>query len=395
MAYIQMRKNKDGSRVFRLRVESNGTEFQTTWPAKDETPIPETWSDKRARTEAGKAAARFEDEVRRGLISNDKRTLAAYCKYVLDMKGQMEALKPSTIDGYLGILRRIQADRVGSIKVRDLSTRDLNSFYLSLAQPGANLHTGGPLSAKSIRECHAFISSVLHQAAKEGILALNPATNATLPKVIHREANFFDPARMAKIIEAIQQEPTFWQAMTYLFIGTGARRGELMALTWPDVDFEHNCVHIHQSIVLAQGRLVVGSTKTGRGRVVSVAPAFMEPLKRWKHEQAQLFGVVRLSGYVFSLTSLEAPVTPDAVTRYYARLSEKYGLDFHINPHAFRHSQASVILADGDIVSASRRLGHAQTSTTLNIYGHMMPQTDIEAAARVADAFLSVPKTGL
>ena len=88
------------------------------------------------------------------------------------------------------------------------------------------------------------------------------------------------------------------------------------------------------------------------------------------------------------MTDPNLPILPDTVTRYYARLSEKYNLGFHVNPHAFRHSQASIILQDGDIVSASKRLGHAQTSTTLNLYGHLMPETDRAAADRVGDAFL-------
>lgn len=390
MAHISMRINSDGSRVFRIRCEVMGTEYQRTWPGRGDAAIPSTWSDKRARTEAGKVAALFETKCKMGQVSNDRRTLAEYCYYVLKLKSDTSALKPSTIDGYDGILKRIEGDKIGGMKIRDVSTRALNLFYASLAQPGSNLRTGGPLSPKSVREVHAFLSSVLHQAAKEGVIPVNTAQNATIPKVEHKEANFFSSEQMAQIVDAIKQESLIWQALTFLFIGTGARRGELLALTWPDVDFVHGCIHIHQNIVRAGGRLVVGSPKTGKGRVVSVAPAFLEPLKAWKNEQARLFGVVRLSGYVFSLTSTEEPIMPDSVTRFYARLSEKYNMGFRCNPHAFRHSQASILLKDGDIVSASRRLGHAQTSTTLNLYGHMMPPSDIEAAARVADAFLSV-----
>ena len=82
---------------------------------------------------------------------------------------------------------------------------------------------------------------------------------------------------------------------------------------------------------------------------------------------------------------------PDSVTRYYARFGERYNLG-KVNPHAFRHTQASILLQDGDIVTASKRLGHAQTSTTMNIYGHMMPLTDKEAAEKVGKAFLKSKK---
>lgn len=82
---------------------------------------------------------------------------------------------------------------------------------------------------------------------------------------------------------------------------------------------------------------------------------------------------------------------PGKVLNFHIMLGDRYHLG-HINPHAFRHSQASILLQDGDIVTAAKRLGHAKPTTTLNIYGHMMPQTDKEAAARVSAAFLKNTK---
>ena len=75
MATVTMRKNKSGSRVFRFRVKVNGIEYQKTFPGKGDEPIPATWSEKRARSEAQKQAALFEAECKRGAVTKDKRTL--------------------------------------------------------------------------------------------------------------------------------------------------------------------------------------------------------------------------------------------------------------------------------------------------------------------------------
>lgn len=387
MAHITMRTNKNGHRVFRIRTEVNGTEYQTTYPAKSDPPIPASWSDKRAHTEATKAAAFFEDECRRGLVTNDKRTLSEYAHYVLSLKTNTGAIKPSTIAGYKRILRRIDSASIGRVRVRDLAVKHLNQFYQELCECGSNLQTGGVLSPKSVREHHAFISAVLHQAAREGLISFNPAQNATLPKVEHKEANFYSPERMEAIIDAVQHEPVFWQAVTYLFIGLGARRGEILGLQWSDIDFDGCRVWIRRNVILAGNTVHIGSTKTGRDRIVSIAPDFLKPLQAWRAEQERIFGFVSISGFCFAIEDPDKTIRPDSVTRYYRRFGAQYNLG-HVNPHAFRHSQASILLQDGDIVSASRRLGHSQTSTTLNLYGHMMPATDRDAAARVGAAFL-------
>ena len=87
---------------------------------------------------------------------------------------------------------------------------------------------------------------------------------------------------------------------------------------------------------------------------------------------------------MFSLNDPKVPIHPDSITTYYRKLGRRCGLGA-IHPHGFRHTQASILLASGDVVAASMRLGHAQKSTTLNIYGHMMPNKDKQAAELVAD----------
>ena len=121
MATIQMRKNKNGLRVFRIRVKVDGIEYQKTWPDKAEEQIPATWSDKRARTEATKAASFFEDECKRGLVSNNRQTLSDYARYVIDLKESTGAIKPKTVAEYRKQLARIDAAKLGKLHIKNIT----------------------------------------------------------------------------------------------------------------------------------------------------------------------------------------------------------------------------------------------------------------------------------
>lgn len=383
MASITMRKHKDGQRVFRFRVMVNGEVFSKTWPDKTDEQIPLTWSDKRAQNAADKQATLFENECKRGAVSNDKRTLTEYSNYVIDFKEKTGVLKPLTIEGYRDLMRRISNSRLGKMRLSDITAKDINTFYIELSENGQNRTTGGKLSVKTIREHHVLIHAVLKQAVKEGILLYNPADNATPPKLDKKEASYFTPEQIADILNALDHEPQFWRAFTYLLIGSGMRRGEAVALKWSDIDFKSGRVYIHKNINRnRKGQLIEGSTKTGKGRTISLPDEALKELQAWRRLQADLLGVLNV-GYVFAIDNPQRPIYPASVTHYYARFSEKYNLP-HINPHAFRHTQASVILQSGDIVAASSRLGHSRTSTTTDIYGHMMNATDKQTAKQVS-----------
>lgn len=389
MATIKMRKNKNGSRVFGIRFELNGIEYSRTWPdkSKGEQPIPSTWSDKRANTEANRIAVQFEKDCMEGLISNDKRTLTEYANYVIDYKEATGVLKPTTIDGYRDFMYRISNSKLGSTKLSEITARNLNGFYKEISENGQNRRNGGKLSAKTVKEYHAFIHSILQQAAKEGVIRVNVSEYATPPKVERREAECYSPEKIAQVIEAIDTEQQHWKAITYVLIGTGARRGEVAALKWSDIDFENNTIRIRRNVTRKKGgEMVIGTPKTGEERTVSVTPEVTNELLKWRNLQSEIIGVLSLNGFCFALENPEKPIDPDSITTFYRRFGIKHGIG-SLHPHGFRHSQASILLQSGDVVMASRRLGHSRTSTTLDIYGHMMPITDREAAEKVGAAF--------
>ena len=174
---------------------------------------------------------------------------------------------------------------------------------------------------------------------------------------------------------------------------TGARRGEILGLKWDKVDFEKNRIYICNNILYTPDRGIYEDTpKTEKSkRYVTLPKETIAELRRYRQYQAQEFFKIgipqQINGYVFTQYDGTA-MHPDSVTDYLNKFSKKYDLP-HINAHAFRHTMASMLYFNGvDSVSISKRLGHAQVSTTANIYAHIMEEADQRNADILSDIFL-------
>lgn len=249
------------------------------------------------------------------------------------------------------------------------------------------------LSAKTVLEHHRLIHTVLEQAVKESLIPFNPASRADLPKAEKKSVNYFSKSTVIAIRDALETEPMKWKVITNLFLITGARRGEILGLKWSAVDFKNCRIHIENNILYSADRGVYEDTpKTENSiRWITLPAETMALLKSWKAYQAaerlRLGAYYKDKGFVFARDDGQ-PMHPDSVTDWMNKFSKRHSLP-HINPHAFRHTMASLLYFNGiDSVSISKRLGHAQVSTTANIYAHVMEQADKRNADVLADVFL-------
>lgn len=253
-----------------------------------------------------------------------------------------------------------------------------------------------PLSNKTILEHHRFISVVLAQAEKELLIPYNPAAKATPPKVMAKEANYFEVDDIKRIRDCLEQEPIKWRAAVHLLLITGARRGEILGLKWNCVDWNNNQIYICNNLLYTSDRGIYEDTpKTVNSqRYIKLPVQTMELLKeyrRWQLEQQAIYGDKwQNTGFVFTQES-GSPMNPTSLTSYCTDFSKRYDLP-HINPHAFRHTMVSVLYFNGvDSISISRRLGHSKVSTTTDKYGHIMRKADEAAANCIADVILDEP----
>ena len=249
-----------------------------------------------------------------------------------------------------------------------------------------------PLADKTILEHHRLISTILAQAEKEMLVPYNAAAKATPPRTTKKDPNYFQPETISAILEALESEPLKWRLITHLLIVTGCRRGEIMGLRWEKVDFDNNRVKIDRALISSKSKGVYEeSTKTSDIRYLTLPRETMDLLRLHKREQLrlQLANGDRWlhTGYVFTQDNGDR-MNPDSITGWLHDFSLRHNLP-NINPHAFRHTVASVLLANGtDIVTVSKQLGHASITTTESFYSHIIEENKAKASECIADVLL-------
>lgn len=249
-----------------------------------------------------------------------------------------------------------------------------------------------PLSQKSILEHHRVIHTILAQAEKEMLVLYNAAAKAAPPKVERKIPNYFQPEQIRDILDALEDEPILYRTLTHLMIVTGCRRGELVGLKWEKVDMDTGRIKIDQALLYHPSTGVFESTtKTNDTRYLILPQETVAVLKTWRRHQLEL----RLmngdrwqdTGYVFTRDTGE-PIHPQTISGWQRDFSKRHNLP-HINPHAFRHTVASVLLANGtDVVTVSKQLGHASVNTTESFYSHIIEENKSKAAECIADVML-------
>lgn len=250
----------------------------------------------------------------------------------------------------------------------------------------------GTLSPRTLQLYHSFLCTVFRQAEMDMIISINPMERVQCPYAEPHEPNYFQPEQVLKILEAADKEPILWRAMVHLFVVSGARRGELLALKWHNIDFDRKQIKIDSSLMyIPETGLRDGPTKTRNTRFVPLPAETFTILRKyrlWQLERRMLYGDQwQESPYVFT-GERGGPMYPTSINAWLRRFADRHGLP-HINPHAFRHTAASIMISEGvDIVSVSKMLGHATTTTTMEVYAHAVEDAKRNAAECIADTIL-------
>jgi integrase len=241
-----------------------------------------------------------------------------------------------------------------------------------------------------VRHHHTCLHKALQTAVEWGLLARNPADAVKPPRAQAVEMQTWDEDEIAAFLEAARQTPYFALFHTALFIG--ARRSELLALRWSDIDLLLCQIHITHSLhVLKGGRVVIRQPKSAKGRrMIALSPLTVSVLREHREKQVlerAMLGIpLKDDDLVFSDIEGE-PLLPNTVTHAWIKLVRRTGLK-PIRLHDARHSHASILLKLGTHPKiVQERLGHASIQITLDTYSHVAPGLQEAAAARFDRAF--------
>jgi integrase len=286
-------------------------------------------------------------------------------------------LSPSTAREYRRLIDKRLLPALGRVRVRDLTPQQLDAFY-------GELSTRGQLAPASVRQVHAVMRRALAQAVRWGWLTSNPASNASPPKVRKPEITPPPLADTRALLAAADERDPDFGTMLRVIAATGARRGEVCALRWSDLDAQAGALTIRRSLAAVVGGPIEKDTKTHAARRIALDKATLAALAAHRAaavERAAIGGFAfDVNSFMFTGADGVAPVHPDALTSLFRRLCDKLGLK-GVRLHDLRHLHATQLLAAGvPVRTVSGRLGHANAATTLNVYAHFLEASDRDAA---------------
>jgi integrase len=239
--------------------------------------------------------------------------------------------------------------------------------------------------AATVRQVHAILRRALGQAARWGWLPANPAALASPPRPGPADVRPPTPEEVSRLLAVAYQADPDFAVLLWLAATTGARRGELCALRWSNVDVAVGELVIVRNLIVRAGQLVEKDTKTHAARRIALSDDSIALLAEHQQrcaDRAQACGAqLADQAYVSSFDPAgRTPMNPDAVTHRFGRLAKQLGL--HARLHDLRHYAATQLIAGGvDVRTVSGRIGHAGGgATTLRVYTHFQAAADRRAA---------------
>jgi integrase len=299
-------------------------------------------------------------------------------------------IRPATHYSYARNMRLHVYPVLGDVPLQRLEPSALNALYAELLLNGRKDQAkGGPLSAKSVRYVHDVLNRALQDAVRWQLVTRNVArlANPPKPKVADRKEQVtWAQHELADFLESSRSHRL--HAAFFVLATTGARRGEVLGLRWADVDLAGGRLYVRRSLVCVTHEPVYSDTKTTRSRrAIAIDPETVATLRRHRAAQA----AERLAAgpeyedrdLVFS-DKHGRELHPERFSRSFQEQVADLGLP-RIRLHDLRHTWATLALQTGihpRIVS--ERLGHANTTITLDIYSHVLPSMHADAANQVA-----------
>ena len=272
--------------------------------------------------------------------------------------------KPSTLRGYEAALETRLLPEFGHLRLGEITRLDVQDYTESL--------TADELDGSTIRNIVMPLRAIYRRAVARGEVALNPTTDLELVAPTRRPRRIASPAEAAALLAALPKgERALWATAFY----AGLRRGELLALRWEDVDLGSGRISVERSWDEGSKTFVPPKSDAGQRRV----PLILE-LRDYLDEQKITTG--RSTGLVFGKSSEEPCVATTTWRRARAAWASTAPPLQPIMLHEARHTFASMMIAAGvNLKAITSYMGHSSIQITLDLYGHLMPGSELEAAA--------------
>ena len=298
------------------------------------------------------------------------------------------ALKPKTADDYERMILSYINPRIGKMQISRLRPSDIAKMYRELSESGGV--KGEKLSGRTVQYIGAVLKNALAYAVEiEGIIPKNVAIGVSVPKNDKKVNEPFSPEQVRVFLTEAKKHRIF--AIFRLAVYTGARKGELLALQWTDLDFESHSLVISKNRLTVRGQNVVqASTKGGEGRrTISLDPETVEIMKEHRkrqfEERLRAGSLWNETGYIFT-TELGEPIYYGTPTQLFTKIKNRVNLPEQ-RFHDLRHFHATQLLKAGTPLHiVAHRLGHRDPMVTATTYAHITADQAVNVSLVFAKA---------
>jgi integrase len=305
-------------------------------------------------------------------VEPSKEKLGIFLDKWLEMKRM--TIKESTFDTYRLNLTTHIIPELGNIPLKDLNPMIIQRFYLKLKNEKG-------LSNNTVRKLHSILVNALNHAVKLEMIVKNPVNLVDPPKEENSEMKVWDVEEVRQFLEVARGSHFY---MVYLIaLTTGMRQGEILGLSWNDINFDDGIIHVRQTLS-KDGKKIIPSTKTASGtRSIAMPDELIAALKQHKISQSKhrlRLGPLYHDMNLVNSTENGTPINASNLRRNFSIFIKKANVK-KIRFHDLRHTHATLLLKQGvhpKIVS--ERLGHADTRITLDRYSHLLPNMQKDTA---------------
>ena len=332
----------------------------------------------------GRLTAKIEECKQLDITRSDEYTVETWLQTWYELYAKPN-IRPSTAEYYRRAIELHVAPRIGTIRLQDLTGRNLQKLYKDLQENGrlraAQKGRQPGLSSTTVHGIHMMLHNAFDRAVKERLILRNPTEDCIVPKIQKQEMQILHPEDMKAYLDAAEYYGVL--PMLFLVLVSGLRKGELVALLWSDLDVEHKTISVSKSIGRdSDGHLAINRPKTENSiREISIPQEAVDLLAA-EHEKHPD------NPYLFPSPRTNGMYHPDSVVNLHKKALKRAGLP-HIRFHDLRHTFATVALQSGvDVKTVSSMLGHYDPGFTLRTYTHTTRQMQ-ETAAEKMGAFMA------
>jgi integrase len=324
-------------------------------------------------------------------LAGERQTTGAFLEAWLS-DSAAQKVRPKTLRRYQELVRLHISPEVGRVPLARLSPQHVERMISAVAAKGA--------SPRSVAHCRAVLRNALNHAMRHGLIGRNVAGLADAPTVPEREFQALTPDAARPILSAVQGDRL--EALFTVALACGLRQSEALGLRWGDAQLDTGTLAIQRTLQRVNGAFAFFPPKTARSRrTISLPVPVATSLRQHAIRQLEERRTVGAAweggewGDLMFTDELGRPLAYYHVRRRFYNLLRLAGLP-QMRYHDLRHGAASLMAAQGVPARVAMEiLGHAQISTTMNIYTHVAPELQKEAAEKMAGALWPEVGSGL